>query len=491
MNSIPENDHFSEFLSLGANPTLLLQLVGENYPNGSISLIDKDLRFVYTNGSGFKKFGVDPLSFINKSIFDVLQPEVYVPIKNHLPRVFAGESIVHEVASHNAYFLNSYKPIFDANGQVESFILTSQDITEFKRLEAEHEKLQNVVKKSVNEIYIFDADTFKVEYVNESGLKNLKYTLQEIKNKTFFDIKPNFEEKSFKAMIQPVLHKKIEKLIFETFNKRSDGTYYPVEVHLQLIEQEGKFNIFTIVLDISNVRQYEMNIQEKKEELAATIEELNATTEELKEQNEQLIKLLEEKESLFKEIHHRIKNNLQMILSLLYIKSQHNIDANLLNFIQETKNRIFSISLLHEQLLQLRSINKLNVHEYFSSLIRNIMSTFEEPGKVYTLEYYVEEFELQIDKIVNLGLILNEILSNVYKHAYPEGNGGNIIVKGIKNGSTCQFLIGDDGKGGTDILKSSASYGTQLIQLFAEQLGAKLTVDIQNGTKYMITFETT
>ncbi|GBF43042.1 hypothetical protein LPTSP2_23380 [Leptospira ellinghausenii] len=488
MESGSQSNLSTDITQIGTDATLLLELVGENYPNGSISLIDKDLRFIYTNGSGFKKFGIDPKTFINKSIFDVLQPEVYISIKNHISHVFAGNSIVHEVRSQNAYFLNSYKPIINENGKIDTFILTSQDITDFKNLEAEHEKLQSVVKNSINEIYIFDANNFKIEYINESGLKNLKYKLEEAKTKTIFDIKPNFEEKTFKAMIQPVLHKKIDKLIFETFNKRADGTYYPVEVHLQLIEHQGKLKIFTIVLDISNVRQYEMSIQEKKEELAATIEELNATTEELKEQNEQLIKLLDEKENLFKEIHHRIKNNLQMILSLLYIKSQHTMDSNILNFIQETKNRIFSISLLHEQLLQLKSINKLDVQEYFHSLIKNIMASYEVPEKVYILDFDVDKFELQIDKIVNLGLIINEIISNIYKHAYSDANGGNILVRGYIIDSRCKFLVGDEGRGGVNVLDTSNSYGTQLIKLFAEQLGAKLTIDIENGTKYTIEF---
>lgn len=489
MDSLPIRDNLTEFFGLKSDQTFLLKLIGENYPNGSISLIDKNLCFIYTDGSGFKKFGIDPSSFINKSIFDVLQPEVYIPIKNHISRVFAGESIVHEVRTKNAFFINSYKPILNDKGKVDFFILTSQDITEFKKLEAEHDKLQNIVKKSIHEIYIFDASTFIIEYINESGLKNLKYNIEEIKNKTIFDIKLKFEEKSFKAMIQPVLNKKIEKLVFETYNKRSDGTLYPVKVHLQLINQDGKLSIFTTVLDITIVRQYEMSIQEKKEELAATIEELNATTEELKEQNDQLMQLLEEKESLFKEIHHRIKNNLQMILSLLYIKSQNTPDRNLIKFIQETKNRILSISILHEQLLQLKSINKLDVNEYFRSLIQNIMSTYDEPEKNITLEYEVQKFELHTDKIVNLGLIINEILSNIYKHAYPDSNEGKIFVECSKIESKCHFMIGDEGKGGVNILKSSSSYGTQLIQLFAEQLGANLTVETEKGIKYTIEFE--
>ncbi|GBF48656.1 hypothetical protein LPTSP4_01560 [Leptospira ryugenii] len=467
----------------------LLQMVGENYPNGSISLIDQNLHFIYTNGSGFKKFGIDPSSFLRKSIFEVLQPEVYTPIKANLPKVLSGESVVHEVSTRNSHFLNAYKPIVNAEGKVEAFILTSQDITEFKRLEAEHVKLKNVIQKSINEIYIFDPETFKIEYVNDAGLKNLKYNFEEVKQKTIFDIKTNIKEETFKSWIKPVLDRQTETIVFETINKRSDGSFYPVEVHLQLVFHEGKSSIFTIVLDISNVKQYEMNIQEKKEELAATIEELNATTEELKEQNDQLLKLLEEKENLFKEIHHRIKNNLQMILSLLYIKSLNTKDPNLINFIQDTKNRILSISLLHEQLLKLKSINKLDINQYFSSLIQNIMASYKEPNKDYKLHFDVERFELSTDKIVYLGLITNEIISNIYKHAYPNQPNGDIFFKCLRNGSRCSFSIGDKGKGKLDFSKASKSYGTQLIQIFSDQLNARLTIDTTNGLFYIIEFE--
>lgn len=128
---------------------------------------------------------------------------------------------------------------------------TIQDITERKEAELENERLLNVLKRTLNEVYIFNSETFKFEYVNESAIANLGFTFQEMTEKTPVDLSPAYSTGEFKKLVSPLFSKEKEKLIFETVYKRANGTYYPVDVHLQLVINDENPVFLAIVIDIS------------------------------------------------------------------------------------------------------------------------------------------------------------------------------------------------------------------------------------------------
>lgn len=132
-----------------------------------------------------------------------------------------------------------------------------QDITERKKLERERVQLYTLVEKSFNEIYVFNADDLKFEYLNESALQNLGYSFEELMNLTPIDIKPEFTEDTFRKTIEPLINGLDEKIIFETLHKRKDGTTYPVEVNLQLHNFGDKRVFFAIINDITERKRNE------------------------------------------------------------------------------------------------------------------------------------------------------------------------------------------------------------------------------------------
>jgi PAS domain S-box-containing protein len=153
----------------------------------------------------------------------------------------------------------------DAQGNYLMSRSTILDITDRKRAEAERTKLLDVVEASLNEIYIFDAQTLHFQHVNEGALKNLGYTYEKIQTMTPIDIEPEFDEISFRKVLTPLLRDEQEKLVFQTIHQRADGSRYPVEVHLQLIEDDQDSVFLAVILDITQRRQSEEALRASEE----------------------------------------------------------------------------------------------------------------------------------------------------------------------------------------------------------------------------------
>ena len=209
---------------------------------------------------------------------------------------------------------------------------------------------------------------------------------------------------------------------------------------------------------------------------------IDITNEKIKEQ--ELSTALSEKNILFKELHHRIKNNLNMIVSLLSLNSRVSKNSDLKEFVNETQNRIYSIAKTHDQLLKLEELDKLNVKDYLIDLVKNIVNSYNTDRSIYELRMDIESHIIHVDKILTIGLLTNEIVSNTLKHAYDPCLGGVIEIKFQKQNSHYYFIIKDEGEGFEP--KESNSIGLKLIELFVAQLSGKVTRESGAGVKYII-----
>jgi len=152
----------------------------------------------------------------------------------------------------------------------------TRDITERKLVETTQNRLLYILESNLNEIYAFDSESLAFEYVNRGALINLGYTLEDMRRMTPLDLKPAFTEETFRQTIQPLLQHKQEQLIFETIHKRADGSLYPAEVHLQMVEM-GKQRLFlAMIVDISERRKTEELLRETNEYLESLFNYANA-----------------------------------------------------------------------------------------------------------------------------------------------------------------------------------------------------------------------
>jgi len=198
---------------------------------------------------------------------------------------------------------------------------------------------------------------------------------------------------------------------------------------------------------------------------------------------------LEEKETLLKEIHHRVKNNLQVISSLLRIQSKQTNDPGALGALKEGQSRVQSMSLIHQNLYEDGNTSIIEMKTYLTSLSTQLFDTYNISKDNINLVTSIDDIELDIDTVVPLGLITNELITNSLKYAFPEGSKGTVTMSLKKVGQKVSLCVEDDGVGfSQEELKSNRRFGQGLIAAFVNKLDAEYQIGSIDGTKVTITF---
>lgn len=212
-------------------------------------------------------------------------------------------------------------------------------------------------------------------------------------------------------------------------------------------------------------------------------EEIRLRTLEISKQNE-------EKSLMLKEIHHRVKNNLQIISSLLNLHAETISDPRVLSLFEDLRHRVNSMALIHEKMYQSKNLVNIDIAGYIDELIRTLIDAYDSNKNIH-LKSDVSEIEFKMDTIVPLGLILSEIVSNALKYAFEGRDEGEIEVSMKKIGPNLFVLeVGDNGTGlPTDIdFNKTDSLGMLLIRMLTEQINGEVTVRSNGGTKYRLVF---
>ncbi len=203
---------------------------------------------------------------------------------------------------------------------------------------------------------------------------------------------------------------------------------------------------------------------------------------------------LAEKEVLIKEVHHRVKNNLQIVSSLLSLQAESIHDKPARDKYLESISRIKSMAIIHEQLYRSKDLSKINAEEYFSELVRFISETYNVNQNVkVNLRIKIREKFIDIDTAIPCGIIINELLSNAFKYAFPGNKTGEVKVelRSIVNKNYhCRLIVADNGVGikGKINFKNPATLGLQLINSLTGQLNGKVQIDKEKGTSFTFFF---
>jgi len=212
-----------------------------------------------------------------------------------------------------------------------------------------------------------------------------------------------------------------------------------------------------------------------------------------KDTEQRLLASLREKELLLKEVHHRVKNNLQIIISLFNLQTHYVQDTNASKALREGQNRIKSMALIHERFYQSDGLSRIDFDDYIRRLTDNLLQTSGITSGKVVLNIISEKISLDIDTAVPCGLIINEVVSNSLKHAFNDGRKGEILIKfSHLNEAEYRLVIADNGVGLAPgfKLEESDSLGIQLIHALTDQIDGRLSVDSSNGVKYTIDFKT-
>lgn len=196
-------------------------------------------------------------------------------------------------------------------------------------------------------------------------------------------------------------------------------------------------------------------------------------------------------ELLLKEIHHRVKNNLELVKSLLALQSAQLEDSATKDAMIASQNRVQSMGIIHQKLYQGENLGSIDMKDYFINLGEGILDTFNAEDKV-KIECAMDSLELDVDTAVPIGLIVNELLTNALKYAFPEDVKGNILISLSQSAPTMLTLkVADNGIGKVvGMAPTGTGFGTQLIQLLTQQLDGKMFEEYENGTSILFQFKT-
>jgi PAS domain S-box-containing protein len=320
---------------------------------------------------------------------------------------------------------------------------------------------------SVDAIHWLDSNG-KIIYVNDATCKILGYEKDEFYNMHLEEIDPNFDRQGAIDIMREIQESK--NWVLETTHKRKDGTIFPVEVTAHGFSHYGK----------KYVCAFARNITRRIE-----------NRDKINKINNELQKSLEEKEILLKEIHHRVKNNMEIISSLLNMQARRAGDEKNKKALLESMSRIQTMALVHEFLYLGKSLAEVNFPEYISRLIENIKELYITNNTKLEIDLHLDSLTLSTDQCIQLGMVIHEICVNSMKYAFKEDKDNLLCIHIKLEDNLVKIKIRDNGEGIQDIASfyKSESIGMQLIRTIVEnQLDGKLNFHNNRGLECNIEF---
>ncbi|EKQ54185.1 MAG: PAS domain S-box [Methanobacterium sp. Maddingley MBC34] len=361
----------------------------------------------------------------------------------------------------------SVSPIKDDTGEIIGASSIARDTSASKKMELKlqesEEKFREVFNNANDAIFLHplknDGTPGNFVEVNDVACQRLGYTREELLQMSPADI--DTEE-----TIQKTSHY-MEKLLvngratFEAFNLTRDGQEIPVEVSAHIFNLRGEMMVLSILRDITRRKESEAKLR----------------------------KSLDEKELLLKEIHHRVKNNLMVISSLLNLQSKYIKDKAALEVFRESQRRARSMALIHTMLYQSIDLKCINFGDYITKLTQELFRTYVTSDNIQ-LNMDVGDILLDINTSIPLGLIVNELVSNSLKHAFPNGEKGEITVKFHKNNDYYTFQVADTGIGFPEDLdfRKTNSLGMRLVNTLTDQIDGEIELNTTGPTCFTINF---
>lgn len=354
-------------------------------------------------------------------------------------------------------------PIETAEGMM---VLSSiVDISERKRLE---ERFRRVVESAPNAMVMVNSQG-RIEMVNTQAELLFHYTRAELLGQLIEILVPErfrHEHPGKRHQFFGDLQSRPMGAGRDLFGRRKDGSEFPIEIGLNPIETEDGMMVLSSIVDISDRKQKELRIQEA----------------------------LTEKDVLLGEIHHRVKNNLQVVHSLLSLQSSLINDEAVRNMLMDSQNRIQSMALIHQTLYQSNNFARVDFADFLEALIPTLVNSYSVSGKNITLAVNVDEVYLPINSAIPCGLLINELITNALKHAFTERNEGKISVSLSANeNKEIQLRISDDGNGIPEHLNLDEveTLGLRLVNLLSQQLNGVLRIQRQQPTEFVLSFPLT
>ena len=447
------------------------RLLYENAPIAYQSL-DEDGYILTVNNTWLEKLGYLRENVLGNWFGDFLAPECVDKFRTNFP-IFKADGEVFEVEfnmikANNSAITVSFdgKIGYDEKGNFKQTHCIFKDITNQKRTEKalmESEKYYKTIFENTGTATIIVEEDHTVSLVNTEfeKLYGMKRELIEGKKKFTDFISGEYLE-----------------MMLEYYNNRRIGTgNVPRNYEFDFIDSNGSVkNIFITVAVIPGTGKSLVSLQDITES---------------KDVEKELQTNIHEKDILLREIHHRVKNNLQIISSLLNLQSRYIDDDDALDVFTESQNRVRSMAIIHEKLYKSKKMSKIDFSEYIIDLTDSLFYNYGVGPSKINLIKKMDKIFFDVDTSIPCGLIVNELITNCVKHAFPDDNNGEITIELADNDGSFLLKVVDDGVGFPENLdfRNTESLGLQLVTNLVNQLDGTIQLENNGGTSFLIEFK--
>ena len=394
---------------------------------------------------------------------------VLADIHNGMGNIYIAQGKFTEALNHYLIAETAYKSVANKMGLAEIYVQLGTVYTRLKKYGEANKNFKQAIELSrqMNSTLLMPVYYSGLQLL-DSATGNWKNAYQHYKQYIFFR-DSNFNKETLKKMVASQMRFESDKkeAITKAVQEKKD-----IEVQGEMRRQRkilySAFAVLSMMLLFSVVvfRQRNKIAKEKK-------------------RSDQL---LVDKELLIREVHHRVKNNLEVVSSLLALQSAQIDDPNTKEAMQEGQNRVHSIGIVHQKLYQGETLGAIEMKDYFLNLSESILDSFGAEKRVQIV-CAMDALNIDIDTAVPLGLIVNELLTNTLKYAFPDGRKGNVEIKLEKrNDGMLQLQVSDNGVGKSGLTQGTG-FGGQLISLLTKQLGGTMREENNNGTHIFFEFK--
>ncbi|PZO36381.1 MAG: hypothetical protein DCF19_21515 [Pseudanabaena frigida] len=332
--------------------------------------------------------------------------------------------------------------------------------------------IQRIADTIPNILYIYDIEEKRNIYCNQTITHILGYSLYEIQA---------MGESLLQIIVHPDDFEKIQEHHSYIRNQKLEDLFF---IEYRMKDVHGKWKWF-----YSQETVFLYNSDGTVKQIIGAASDIT----ELKEAEVNLQSSLLEKEVLLREVHHRVKNNLSVVDSLLSMQARYVNDEEALKALSDCQRRIHAMSLIHEQLHQSQDVSKVDFCEYLQRLVGNLYSSISFNASQIELKLDIKPTLLNVDTAISMGLIVNELLTNAFKYAFPDNNLGliEVILYSSMDDDKLHLIIRDNGIGLPQNIdfNGTASLGLRLVRILTQQLRASLDLSCTIGTSFHFTFQ--
>jgi PAS domain S-box-containing protein len=476
--------------------------------NYSVSLlIDPDTgRIVDANEAAVRYYGYSHDQLTNMGIYDLNRLPGDKVVRN-LKRA-KDEKEKHFFSTHyRADGEKRYVEVYSGPITVQGkplFYSIIHDITDRKLAEQALRESEERYRTLIDQLpdYVIVHREGILLYVNPAAALQFGYTTDMLTGKPILlFIAPEYHDTVRKAITERMAGKDVPP--YEMKIRAKDGTFRTVLTNGSVITFGGRPASLNVLSDITDRkfmeeevrslnRVLEQRVQERTEALSRANEQLKAEITARTNAEQEIIRSLEEKELLLREIHHRVKNNLQIIASLLKLQSRFITDPNVLESIKDSQSRVRAMALVHERIYRSHNIVEINLKEYLIYLTKQIFQFYNIQNYQIGITVTMGDIMADIDTVVPVGLIMNELVSNSLKHAFPDGRKGSISIECTpQDADMLRIVYHDNGTGMPARFdwKNTESLGLRLVNSLVDQLNGTIDAGAGEGTTFIITIQ--